>query len=303
MSASHNDAPAWIAGALACSPISHHVTVDACDIHYLSWNAGDRSKPALLLIHGFCAHARWWDFVAPALLDDYRVYALDLSGMGDSGHREHYANETYWREIVAVIDHAELAPVTLVAHSFGGLMAIHCTYRYPDKVRAAVIIDSRINFPQTGAGTGQPNERGATELRPKRIYPELEPALARFRLIPEQHCAHPAVFDHVARLSLLQKNEGWCWKFDDRITLTLQPPEVSEAELLRKITCPVAFIHGEHSVVAPRDIAEKTVSYMNQGRPALCVADAHHHVLLDNPLALREMLLKLLPELHAQAPL
>lgn len=299
MSLASDTAPAWVADALSHSPASHEISVDACPIHYLSWNADDRAKPGILLVHGFCAHAHWWDFVAPALLDHYRVFAIDLSGMGDSGHREQYQISTYCREIAAVIDAADIVPATVVAHSFGGLMSIQAIYRYPEKVRAAIIIDSRINFPKTGDES--PPSRGASEQRPKRIYPDFAQAQARFRLIPQENCAEPAVFDHVGRLSLRPESEGWVWKFDDRITFTLDYTEISEAEMLRKISCPTAFIYGEHSVVAPRDIADKTAAYMNRGRPALCIAGAHHHVLLDQPLALRELLNKLIPELHAAA--
>jgi pimeloyl-ACP methyl ester carboxylesterase len=293
-----DNAPAWVAGALQHSATSHHVSVDGCAIHYLSWNADERDKPGLLLVHGFCAHAHWWDFVAPALLDQYRVFAIDLGGMGDSGHRQNYRINTYSREIAAVIDAAGIAPATVVAHSFGGLMTIQAAYRYPEKLRAAVIVDSRISFPKTGGDT-TPASRGASEQRPKRIYPDFDQALARFRLIPQEHCADAAVFEHVGRLSLRPESEGWVWKFDDRITFTLDHTEISEAEMLRKISVPMAFIYGEHSVVAPKDIADKTVAYMSQARPALCVTKAYHHVLLDNPLALRAMLLELIPELHA----
>lgn len=299
MSQTSDNAPAWVADALLHSPASHTVVVDGCPIHYLSWNESERAKPGVLLVHGFCAHAHWWDFVAPALLDHYRVFAMDLGGMGDSGHREQYRINTYSREIAAVIDAAEIGPATIVGHSFGGLMSIQAIYRYPEKVRAAVIVDSRINFPQ--ASQPSPPSRGAQEQRPKRIYANLDQAMARFRLIPEANCADAAVFEYVGRLSLKPESEGWVWKFDDRITATLDYTEISEAEMLRKITCPTAFIYGEHSVVTPKDIAEKTVSYMNQGRPALSVADAHHHVLLDNPLALRELLKTLIPELHGAA--
>ncbi len=299
MSLATDSAPTWMADALAHSPASNEISVDGCPIHYLSWNADDRRKPGVLLVHGFCAHAHWWDFVAPALLDHYRVFAIDLSGMGDSGHREQYRISTYCREIAAVIDAADIAPATVVAHSFGGLMSIQAIYRNPAKVSAGVIIDSRINFPRAGEESAPP-ARGASEQRPKRIYPDFEQALARFRLIPPENSAEPAVFDYVGRLSLRPASEGWVWKFDDRITFSLDYTEISEAEMLRKIDCPMAFIYGEHSVVAPRDVAEKTVGYMNRGRPALCVPGAHHHVLLDKPLALRELLCELIPSLHAE---
>ncbi|MDB5107162.1 MAG: alpha/beta hydrolase, partial [Candidatus Binatus sp.] len=45
---------------------------------------GGERKHSLLFIHGGSAHAHWWDFVAPAFIDDFHVLALDLRGHGDS---------------------------------------------------------------------------------------------------------------------------------------------------------------------------------------------------------------------------
>lgn len=292
-----SSAPDWMDEALRHSAQSRRVTVDGCAIHYLCWNPEATDKPALLLVHGFCAHAHWWDMTAPALLDSYRVVAMDFSGMGDSGYRDSYSYETYCREVAAVIDAEAMAPVNLVGHSFGGLVSIQTTARYPDKIQTLTIIDSRISLPRNA---GETPSRGATELRPKRVYPTLEQAIARFRLIPQENSTLPAVFEHVARGSLREEAGGWVWKFDDRITLTLEPVEVPEADLLPAIVCPTAFIYGEHSIVAPREMAERTVGYMGNGRPPIKVADAHHHVLLDQPLVLRELLKNLLAELRAE---
>ena len=57
--------------ALRYSPESRSVDVEGCAIHYLCWNPQAVDKPPLLLAHGFCAHAHWWDVTVPALLEHY----------------------------------------------------------------------------------------------------------------------------------------------------------------------------------------------------------------------------------------
>ncbi len=289
--------PAWAQRALAQPGRSHRVAVAGASIHYLSWNLDAADKPGLLLVHGFGGHARWWDFVAPVLAADYRVVAMDLGGMGDSDHRSAYDQGLYADEIAAVIGDAGLAPALLVAHSFGGLLAIRAMAEHRALFRAAVIVDSRINFPNAG----QPGERGASEQRPKRLYPDYDTARQRFRLIPHDNCAPSFVLDHVARHSLREVDGGWQWKFDDTITATLSHPTVSEAELLQRIELPLALIYGEHSVVLPADIAAKTVAYMRRGRAPIELAGAHHHLLLDRPEAFSALLAELLPQLLAEA--
>ena len=44
----------------------------------------------LLFIHGMNAHSHWWDFIAPQFAGEYRVAAMDLTGMGDSDFRYEY---------------------------------------------------------------------------------------------------------------------------------------------------------------------------------------------------------------------
>jgi pimeloyl-ACP methyl ester carboxylesterase len=58
-------APEWFTRAIAAPAESRFTEVDGTPIHYLSWNAADTHKPALLFAHGFRAHARWWSFIAP----------------------------------------------------------------------------------------------------------------------------------------------------------------------------------------------------------------------------------------------
>jgi pimeloyl-ACP methyl ester carboxylesterase len=45
---------------------------------------GGEGRPPMFLVHGGAAHARWWDFVAPALTGRFHVLALDQRGHGDS---------------------------------------------------------------------------------------------------------------------------------------------------------------------------------------------------------------------------
>ena len=87
--------------------------VDGTPIHYLSWNAADTDKPALLFAHGFRAHARWWSFIAPFFLSRFRVVSMDFAGMGDSGNRSEYTPLGFVRDIVGVLDHAGFAKATL----------------------------------------------------------------------------------------------------------------------------------------------------------------------------------------------
>ena len=79
------EGPDWFKRAVSTPREDRVVEVAGCPIHYLRW--GDTAKPGVLLVSGSGAHAHWWDFIAPYFTDHNCVAAIDLSGMGDSGHR------------------------------------------------------------------------------------------------------------------------------------------------------------------------------------------------------------------------
>ena len=63
-------------------PESRYYTSQRLRLHYVVW--GQAERPPVVLVHGGRDHARNWDRVAQALLDDYCVYAVDLRGHGNS---------------------------------------------------------------------------------------------------------------------------------------------------------------------------------------------------------------------------
>lgn len=251
----------------------------------------NKAAPGLLLVHGFGAHSYWWDACAPYLARDYRVVAMDLAGMGDSGHRDHYSQQQYADDIAAVIEHADLGPALVVGHSFGGIMTTWAAHLHPKLIRGAIIVDSRLALPDENQG------KGVAEQRPKRTYPDYDSARARFRLIPEENTTPPALFEHIARHSLRQVDGSWQWKFDDAITSSLPAPPRAEAELLREMEMPIAMVCGELSNVVPADYLQRLQRYLPDGQAPVMIPEAHHHVLLDQPLVLVVALRALLSEM------
>ena len=198
--------PDWFRWAIAHPGQSQFVTVAGCRIHYLVW-AREPARPGergLLFVHGGGAHSHWWSYIAPYFTRDFRVAAIDLSGMGDSGWRAHYDSELRAEEIRAVMAAAQLGERPFViGHSFGGFMTMKVASRYGDTLGGAVIVDSPIRHPLERPPMGN-----------KRVYETFDAALARFRLMPEQLCENPFIVEFIGRRSLRRTENGWVWKFD-----------------------------------------------------------------------------------------
>lgn len=95
--------------------------------HYVE--AGDRSAPPLLLLHGFPDCWLGWEAQITLLSVSYHVYALDLKGFGDSdkpGIRLHYRLPHLLSELRAFLlilsDNPSRRNVTVLAHDLGGLL-------------------------------------------------------------------------------------------------------------------------------------------------------------------------------------
>ncbi len=277
--------PEWFWEAVDQKPESHYTEIDDIDLHYLSWN--EANGPGLLFIHGHNAHAHWWDFIAPAFCDQYHPIAMDMSGMGDSDHRESYSADQYADEIVAVADAAGLGADTLVvAHSFGGIMAMRACAKYPDRFGGLVLIDSGAKHPDD-----QKTREPERWTKPK-VYPDFDVARSRFRLQPPQSCGNDYLVQHIARHSLDSIDEGWVWKFDEELNARMDW-DMDPAADAASIQIPTALIYGANS----ESFSSKSADHMKSLAPSLEVvevADAQHHLFLDQPENFKQILREIL---------
>ena len=281
--------PEWFFEAVETAPEQRSVEVDECDVMYRRY--GDKAKPGMLLIHGMHAHSRWWDFIAPQLTDEYCVVAMDLTGMGDSDYRYEYSGDGFADEIKAVCDDAGLdSSVVVVAHSFGGGMAVKAANKFPERFGKLILVDSGIRHPDEP----EPDRSGMMNGRSK-IYPDKKAAEARFRLQPPQDCANTYVLEYIARNSLMPADGGWAWKFDDDLPVTMTNAD-RLPEDFQALSVPLGVIYGADS----ESFSARTLEYMRElipkEFPVIEMADAQHHVFLDQPLDFLRALREILPK-------
>ena len=240
---------------------------------------GGEGLPPMLLIHGGGAHARWWDFVAPAFTDRYHVLALDQRGHGESPWTTEwtYGTKQYVADLAAVIDGWELGRPVLVGHSMGGHTVMAYAMDHSEKLRAMIVVDSPASYPREAVEA----LRQIAD-RPSRTYETLEDAVANFRTNPPQNMARPEVLQYVARLSFRQDDRGqWGHKMDRR-TMMREPISVTKG--LSRINCPSLYVRAGSSVMAVEITRKIAATIPNCGHTH--VADSYHHVMIDNPSGL-----------------
>lgn len=279
----------------AMEPVSHFFYSDRLKLQF--WDYGQEGKPALVLVHGGLDHARSWDWVAQSLCERYHVYALDLRGHGNSAWAPGamYTVAEHVLDLSALLDIIHEFPIRLVGHSLGGVIVLHYSGVYPDRVSKAVSIEG-IGFPASHRVHGPASQRLRAwienvrdlEKRKQHPYPSLEAAIGRMKQ------ANPHLSDEVAR-HLTLHGTNWdpdgslVWKFDNYVRAI--PPlghhMDDAAELYAQITSPTLIFWGLESFAPVPDQDPRVYAIRNH--KLISVPKAGHWVHHDQlELFLRE---------------
>lgn len=106
------------------------------------FEAGDRSRPAVLFLHGFLGRGSDWTYVAEQLADEFWCLAPDLPGHGQT--RVHGGDECFTMEQTAhglceMLQQAGISLYAVVGYSMGGRLALYFAATYPHMLQRLVL--------------------------------------------------------------------------------------------------------------------------------------------------------------------
>ncbi|MGD1992934.1 MAG: alpha/beta hydrolase [Anaerolineae bacterium] len=128
---------------------SRFVTADGVRIHYKTAGEGE---PTLILLHGFAASVFSWREVIDPLAEQATVIAFDrpASGLterpmpGEWQGESPYSAASQSDQTVGLMDALGVDQAVLIGNSAGGAVATYTALRYPDRIRALVLVDAAI---------------------------------------------------------------------------------------------------------------------------------------------------------------
>jgi pimeloyl-ACP methyl ester carboxylesterase len=235
------------------------IIIESGIVHY---EALGRGKP-LLLLHGWLGSWRYWVPVMEELSVEYRVYAFDLWGFGDSDRRaDRYDVESYVRLLDAFIENLGILhmPLPVVGHSLGAVVALLWAMRNPDRIDRVMAVSLPL------AGNSINNRLMTSE------------ALELF----------DGSFNHQPPNFLALQLEAR--KADDEAVINSVHSVMGLHMLpeLDRIDVPVLLVHGERDeVVTPFDGSELCASQYVRG---IRLAESRHFPMLDEQTKFNRLL-------------
>ena len=143
-------------------------------------NALETGRLPVVLLHGLTQQRNYW---APVIrrLTDVGGIAVDQRGHGEASGTEvrtdsDFSMERLARDIVEVLDAADMPHAIVVGHSWGASVALHAAARHQGRIRAAVLIDGGLFGPRHLVGPAGGHDDVREALRPPPLG-MLEPAL------------------------------------------------------------------------------------------------------------------------------
>jgi pimeloyl-ACP methyl ester carboxylesterase len=109
----------------------------------LAYDDAGAGYPPLVFVHGAACNRRFWYQQVPRFSSAHRVVAVDLRGHGESdAPLERYTVRLFAEDLTSTSTQLGIESPVVIGHSLGGLVALDFASAYPDRVAAAVLIDS-----------------------------------------------------------------------------------------------------------------------------------------------------------------
>lgn len=237
-----------------------HIDRDGVAIYYEDHGSG----APVLLTHGYAASSRMWAHQVETFADRYRLITWDMRGhaLSDSPESQTaYSEAATIDDMAAILDRSEVEAAVIGGHSLGGFMSLAFNLKYPERVRALILLG-------TGPGyrnpTGREGWNKTAEARARR-YEERG-------LSAVSGTAEVRVSSHRSAEGLARAARGMLAQFDSRVIESL--PAIAVPTLVLVGANDEAFLNSSDYMTAKIPGARKVV-----------IPDAGHAANIDNPAA------------------
>ena len=271
-------------------PRSQFIDADGVKLHVTDWGG---SGPDLLLVHANGFLGRVYRALIECLIEDYRIYTLDLRGQGDSDKPA--LSDSHWQDMAhdveAVIDTLGLQDFYGLGHSGGAVLLASYAAAHNRRVKSLALLEP-VSFP---------HEPPFLERLSATNHPLVEQTLRRRDMWDSRRQIFEA---YRAKAAFAGWREDVLWDYvnhgtrnttdlpDGPITLKCpiaveahvfaQAPRVDTYSQLDRVDCPTLVLRGEQTDPPLFLVAEKVAQKIPHGT-LITVPAASHFLPMEKP--------------------
>jgi pimeloyl-ACP methyl ester carboxylesterase len=266
----------------------------------------DRSRVAVVLIHGFGASVGHWRKNIPALAEASRVFAIDLIGFGASDKPQpspdmSYTFETWGAQIADFCREVVGSPVVLVGNSIGAIAAMQAAILAPELVQKTILINCSLRLLQEEKQLTLPWYRrvGANFLQQvlaNRAIAQFffnqvrQPQTVR-KILHQAYVRPEAVTDELVNILLKPAQDPGA--LDVFIAFVRYSQGPTPESLLAKLPCPAVILWGENDPWEPIALGRELAKFSCVSQ-FITIPNAGHCPQDEAPEAVNPILIDLL---------
>jgi pimeloyl-ACP methyl ester carboxylesterase len=229
-------------------------------MHYVEWGDPDAQRLAIL-VHGLTRNCRDFDFLAQALLPEFRVICPDVAGRGRSDWlpaKEDYAYRQYCADLTALIARVTAGgrqrKVHWVGTSMGGILGMLLAARPNTPIERLVLNDIGAVIPRAA------QERIGTYIGKDPRFGSLDELEAMVRTVSAPFGPlTDAQWRHLTVHGATQHEDGtWGFRYDPGIAIPFRKQPLADVDLWQHwdaITCPTLLLRGAQSDLLLKETA------------------------------------------------
>jgi len=223
---------------------------------------GEPGAPVLIAHHGGPGMGDRSDYTtafAP-FSDRFRIITFDARGSGASSETPPYSHEQWAADIDALREWAGAEQIVMAGHSYGGFMALEYLTRYPDRVRAAVLVDTAAadRFRGNARKRAVESDRVSLDMvQFDRIFAgqarDNDDFAAGWRAIAPLYTADDdaELIDQMVNLPVAFHYQTHNYAFSTNL------PSYDVRDKLSQVSCPVLITVGRHDWITPVEASEE----------------------------------------------
>jgi 3-oxoadipate enol-lactonase len=244
----------------------------------------------LLLLHGFPLDHTMWAGQEP-LADSLRLIVPDQRGFGQSGDDRPQSIAQLADDAVALLDALHVTePAVVCGLSMGGYVAQHVAVRHPDRVRALVLVDTKLEADTPEARAGRRDlaakvERLGQEIVAEAMIPNLLARSEAARQSPRR-----GEIEATLRRTILATPVPTIVAALDALG---RRPDMVES--MRSVSVPTLLVVGAEDTITPPECLERAERVVPNAR-LLIVPRCGHMTPLEEPATFNSAVLEFLRE-------